>query len=251
AQPERCALAPGGTLEVRLQGRQIDCEDPFHRQGTAHLMDEGRPDRVRLLFQCEPGSRSSALEPGQGAPYRRDTQTPDADVQRLRRPSGQSLQRHESENPLLMSLKQVSPHNIAVIKTALFILCLLPLAWLLAAFCADALFINPLGLPDELLGANPVETVIRDLGTWALRFLLLTLCITPLRKLTGMHWLLRLRRMLGLFAFFYALLHFNIYLGLDQSYDWSEIAKDILKRPFITIGMLTFTLMLPLALTSN
>lgn len=150
-----------------------------------------------------------------------------------------------------MSLKQVSPHHIAVIKVALFILCLLPLAWLLAAFCADALFINPLGLPDELLGANPVETVIRDLGTWALRFLLLTLCITPLRKLTGLHWLLRLRRMLGLFAFFYALLHFNIYLGLDQSYDWSEIAKDILKRPFITIGMLTFALMLPLALTSN
>ena len=150
-----------------------------------------------------------------------------------------------------MNLKNPSPRDIALIKILLFALCLLPLAWLIAGFCADVLLINPLGLTDEVLGANPIETVIRDLGDWALRFLLITLAVTPLRKLTGMHWLVRLRRMLGLFAFFYALLHFNIYLGLDQSYDWAEIAKDIIKRPFITIGMLTFVLMIPLALTSN
>lgn len=150
-----------------------------------------------------------------------------------------------------MNWKQPNPYSIAVTKVVFFIFCLLPLAWLAAAFCADVLRINPFGLPEELLGANPIETVIRDLGTWALRFILLTLCITPLRKLTGMHWLLRLRRMFGLFAFFYALLHFNIYLGLDQGYDWAEIAKDILKRPFITVGMLTFVLMLPMALTSS
>lgn len=150
-----------------------------------------------------------------------------------------------------MNLKNPSPRDIAVVKILLFALCLLPLAWLVAGFCADVLLVNPLGLPDEVLGANPIETVIRDLGDWALRFLLVTLTVTPLRKLTGLHWLVRLRRMLGLFAFCYALLHFNIYLGLDQSYDWAEIAKDIIKRPFITIGMLTFVLMIPLALTSN
>jgi sulfoxide reductase heme-binding subunit YedZ len=150
-----------------------------------------------------------------------------------------------------MSLRNPGPRSVAVIKTLLFIVCLLPLAWLVAGFCADVLRINPLGLPEEVLGANPIETIIRDLGDWALRFLLITLTVTPLRKLTGLNWLLRLRRMLGLFAFFYALLHFNIYLGLDQSYDWVEIAKDILKRPFITIGMLTFALMIPLAVTSN
>ena len=150
-----------------------------------------------------------------------------------------------------MSLKNPSQRSVAVIKASLFFICLLPLAWLVAGFCVDVLSINPLGLPDEVLGANPIETIIRDLGNWALRFLLITLTITPLRKLSGMNWLLRLRRMLGLFAFFYALLHFNIYLGLDQSYDWAEIAKDILKRPFITIGMLTFALMIPLAITSN
>lgn len=144
-----------------------------------------------------------------------------------------------------------SSRSISIIKALLFTVCLLPLAWLVAGFCADVLRINPLGLPDELLGTNPIETIIRDLGDWALRFILITLSVTPLRKLTGMSWLLRLRRMLGLFAFFYALLHFNIYLGLDQSYDWAEIAKDILKRPFITIGMLAFALMIPLALTSS
>jgi sulfoxide reductase heme-binding subunit YedZ len=150
-----------------------------------------------------------------------------------------------------MDLRNPSPSAIATVKAVVFVLCLLPLAWLVAGFCADVLSINPLGLPEEILGANPIETIIRDLGDWALRFILITLTVTPLRKLTGMHWLIRLRRMLGLYAFFYALLHFNIYLGLDQSYDWIEIAKDILKRPFITIGMLTFMLLIPLAVTSN
>jgi sulfoxide reductase heme-binding subunit YedZ len=150
-----------------------------------------------------------------------------------------------------MDFKNPSSGTIAKVKTVVFVLCLMPLVWLVAGFCSDVLRINPLGLPEEVLGANPIETVIRDLGDWALRFILITLTVTPLRKLTGMHWLVRLRRMLGLYAFFYALLHFNIYLGLDQSYDWVEIAKDILKRPFITIGMLTFMLMIPLAITSN
>ena len=150
-----------------------------------------------------------------------------------------------------MSFRNPSPRSIALIKATLFLVCLLPLVRLLLPFYAVLTGNTLLGYTGDELGANPIEFIIRDLGTWALNFLLITLCITPLRKLTGLNWLLRLRRMLGLFAFFYALLHFNIYLGLDQSYDWAEIAKDILKRPFITVGMLTFALLIPLAVTSN
>lgn len=150
-----------------------------------------------------------------------------------------------------MSFRNPSPRSIALTKAMLFLVCLLPLVRLLLPFYAVLTGNTVLGYTGDELGANPIEFIIRDLGTWALNFLLITLCITPLRKLTGLNWLLRLRRMLGLFAFFYALLHFNIYLGLDQSYDWAEIAKDILKRPFITVGMLTFALLIPLAVTSN
>ena len=133
----------------------------------------------------------------------------------------------------------LSPTQMALLKAIVFLLCLLPLAQL------------GWGLYNDTLGANPIETLIRSLGRWALKFLLITLTITPLRKLTGQHWLIRLRRMLGLFCFFYALLHWSTYLWLDQSFDWIAIAKDILKRPFITVGMLTFTLLLPLAITST
>lgn len=91
----------------------------------------------------------------------------------------------------------------------------------------------------------------RGLGTWALNFLLITLAVTPLRRLTGWSWLAPLRRMLGLYAFFYALLHLSTYLWLDQFFDWPEIFKDIFKRPFITAGMLAFLLLVPLAITSN
>lgn len=132
-----------------------------------------------------------------------------------------------------------TPRQLAQLKATLFVLALVPLMQLLY------------GLYEDTLGANPIEYITRDLGTWVLNFLLLTLSITPLRKLSGWHWLLRLRRMLGLFAFFYALLHLSSYLWLDQFFDWSEILKDIVKRPFITVGMLAFVLLLPLALTSN
>lgn len=103
----------------------------------------------------------------------------------------------------------------------------------------------------DALGANPIEAVTRGMGTWTLHCLLITLAVTPLRKLTGWHALLRLRRMLGLFAFFYATLHLASYLWFDHFFDWSEIGKDILKRPFITIGMAAFLLLVPLAATSN
>lgn len=132
-----------------------------------------------------------------------------------------------------------SPRALSAIKAALFALCLLPLlrlGW---------------GAWHDSLGANPIEFVTRSLGTWTLNLLLITLSITPLRKLSGLVWLTRLRRMLGLFVFFYVLLHLSGYLWFDQFFDWTAIAKDILKRPFITVGMAAFTLLVPLAATSS
>lgn len=131
------------------------------------------------------------------------------------------------------------PRTLLAIRVGVFILCLLPLVALLT------------GLWTDNLGANPIEAVIRRLGDWALRLLLVTLAVTPLRRLFGLHWLLRLRRQLGLFAFFYAFLHLIAYLWLDQFFDWSAIWADILKRPFITVGFVAFVLLVPLALTST
>ncbi len=127
----------------------------------------------------------------------------------------------------------------SLLKPMVFLACLLPLGWLLWGFGADR------------LGANPIDEIADATGEWTLRLLLLTLAATPLKRLSGWAWPLRLRRMLGLFAFFYALLHLSTYLWLDQFFDWPEIGADILKRPFITVGMLAFALMLPLAATSN
>lgn len=131
------------------------------------------------------------------------------------------------------------PTVLKRVKAALFVLALLPLARL----CW-------LGMNNDL-GANPVEFVIRSTGTWALSFLLVTLAITPLRRITGAGWLVGLRRMLGLYAFFYACLHMLSYVWIDQWFDWPEIMKDIAKRPFITVGMATFLGLIPLAATST
>jgi len=128
---------------------------------------------------------------------------------------------------------------LPVLRLSLFIACLIPLARLLW-----------LGFHDGL-GANPIEFITRSTGTWTLTYLLITLGITPLRRLSGWQWLLRLRRMLGLFAFFYACLHFTTYIWLDQFFDLSGIYRDIFKRPFITIGFSSFLLLIPLALTST
>ncbi|WP_266276026.1 sulfite oxidase heme-binding subunit YedZ [Methylophaga sp. OBS3] len=103
----------------------------------------------------------------------------------------------------------------------------------------------------DQLGANPIEAITRDSGTWALRFLLLTLTLTPIRWLTGFNQIIRFRRMAGLFVFFYAVTHMLLYLWLDQFFDWTEILKDIIKRPFITIGFISMLLLLPLVITST
>ena len=124
-------------------------------------------------------------------------------------------------------------------KPWLFLLCLYPLGRLIFLAWADG------------LGANPIEFVTRSLGTWALTGLLVTLAVTPARRLSGVGALLRYRRMLGLFAFFYGVLHLLSYLWLDQFFEWAAIAKDILKRPFVTFGMAALALLLPLALTST
>jgi sulfoxide reductase heme-binding subunit YedZ len=124
-------------------------------------------------------------------------------------------------------------------KPPVFLLCLVPLGILVAR----ALTAN--------LGANPVEFIQHATGDWTLRFLVITLCITPLRKLLKLPDLIRFRRMLGLFAFFYACLHFLTYLGPDQSFDLAAIWKDIAKRPFITVGFAAFVLLIPLAITST
>jgi sulfoxide reductase heme-binding subunit YedZ len=128
---------------------------------------------------------------------------------------------------------------VSKIKKLLFIVCLIPAIWL-----TIAVFTNQ-------LGANPIEAVTRETGLWALRFLWLTLLITPLRWLTGWNDLVRYRRLLGLYVFFYAVLHMLLYLGLDQFFDINEIIKDIIKRPFITIGFFSFTALIPLVITSN
>ena len=132
--------------------------------------------------------------------------------------------------------------SVRVLKVVLFLLCLVPLGHLVLETFAVA------GMS---LGANPIEELIHRLGKWGLRFLLLTLTVTPLRHLTGMGWLLRFRRMLGLFAFFYVLMHFLSYAGLDQRFDLPAIIEDVIERPYITIGMTALLLLIPLALTST
>lgn len=101
------------------------------------------------------------------------------------------------------------------------------------------------------LGTNPIEAIRLFTGDWTLYFLLITLAVTPLRKVTGWNKLIQYRRMLGLYAFFYACLHFFSYLVLDQFFDWAAIWRDILKRPYITVGTAAFVLMIPLAVTST
>ncbi len=127
-------------------------------------------------------------------------------------------------------------------KPILFLLCLLPLAYL----AAGAFAVAGLGL-----GANPVEKLLHELGRWGLKFLLLTLSVTPLRRWTGWNWLIGYRRMLGLFSFFYIVLHFTVYAVLDQGLDIKAIGEDILKRPYITLGMAGLLMLVPLAITST
>jgi len=125
------------------------------------------------------------------------------------------------------------------VKLVIFLLALLPLLRLIER-----------GVHDNL-SANPLEFITRATGDWAMYFLCLTLLITPLRRLTQMNWLLRLRRLLGLYVFFYAVLHFLCFIWFDHFFDLEEISKDILKRPFIAVGFTALVLLVPLVVTST
>jgi sulfoxide reductase heme-binding subunit YedZ len=126
-----------------------------------------------------------------------------------------------------------------MMKPAVFTALLVPLAFLVYRALTND------------LGANPIETINRYTGDWVLRFLLITLAVTPLRRLTGWNGLLRYRRMLGLFAFFYACVHFLSWAWLDQYFVLADIVQDVAKRPYITVGFASFLMLIPLALTST
>lgn len=134
---------------------------------------------------------------------------------------------------------------VLLLKPAVFAAACLPAAYLAWAAIAHGLAYNP------VLGANPIEAITRGLGDWALRFLLIALAVTPAAKIAKQAGLMRLRRMLGLFAFAYAVLHVSSYVVLDQFFDWGEIGKDIVKRRYITVGMVVVVLLTPLAVTST
>lgn len=139
-------------------------------------------------------------------------------------------------------MKPGSRAFVRLVKGLLWPLCLAP--FLFMVFSAFRLF----GFE---LGANPVEELLHGMGKWGLKFLLITLAITPLRQWTGLGWLVQFRRLLGLFAFFYILMHFLVYFLLDQSGEVNVIWEDIVERPYITLGMAALLMLIPLALTST
>ncbi len=131
-----------------------------------------------------------------------------------------------------------SPRQLSAFKAAIFVLGLIPVSKM--AY---------LTLTQQLV--EPLEHITRGTGDWVLYFLCITLAVTPLRRFTGWNWLVRLRREIGLFAFFYACLHFMTFLWFDHFFDFAEMWKDVLKRPFITVGFTAFVLLVPLAVTST
>lgn len=131
-----------------------------------------------------------------------------------------------------------SPRQVSGIKAAVFVLALLPLARLVWLTLTGAL-------------VEPLQFITRGTGDWTLYFLCITLAVTPLRRLAKWNWLLKLRRMTGLFAFFYAFLHFSAFFWFDHFFDVAEMWKDVVKRPFITVGFIAFVLLIPLAVTST
>ncbi|HTD03207.1 protein-methionine-sulfoxide reductase heme-binding subunit MsrQ [Undibacterium sp.] len=136
-------------------------------------------------------------------------------------------------------MRAPTPKQITILKSIVFALALLPFARLVAFLLLDK------------LGANPIEFITRNTGDWTLYFLCITLTVTPLRKLSKWNWLIKLRRMLGLYAFFYASLHFTTFFWFDHFFDVQEMWRDVVKRPFITVGFTAYVLLVPLAVTST
>ena len=138
----------------------------------------------------------------------------------------------------LMQIKEYLP-GLCFFKPFVFLLCLVPFAFYVS------------GALNQQLGPNPVEAMIRGFGDWGIYFLLIGLSVSPARKIFKLNWLIQYRRMIGLFAFFYVCIHFTSYIWFEQFFDVQEIIKDIIKRPFITIGFVCFLMLLPLAITST
>ncbi len=138
----------------------------------------------------------------------------------------------------LFNLKAPTARQVSVVKALVFVLGLIPVAKM-----AYLTFTGQL--------VEPLEHITRGTGDWTLYFLCITLAVTPLRKLSGLNWLLKLRREVGLFSFFYAFLHFMTFLWFDHFFDFAEMWKDVVKRPFITVGFIAFVLLIPLAATST
>src|SRR5262249_45259387 len=186
--------------------------------------------------------RPSAVEPGDRAPHRRALAPPDAPVQRLRRAGRRALHRDGPRSILLTSARAVVSFRGGPrpwLKPAVFAAALAPLAALLLQASRGA------------LGANPVSEALNRLGLTALVFLFASLACTPLREIAGWTWAIGLRRMLGLFAYFYACLHFATYAIVDQGLRGKAILADVSKRPFILSGFAAFLLLTPLAATST
>lgn len=139
----------------------------------------------------------------------------------------------------MMSMSNPSTRQLAAIRAGIFFAALLPAVRLVAFAVTDR------------LGANPIEFITRATGDWTLYFLCITLLVTPLRRLLKWNWLIKLRRMLGLVAFFYASQHFTTFLWFDHFFDVDEMLRDVVKRPFITVGFTAFLLLIPLAVTST
>ena len=145
-----------------------------------------------------------------------------------------------AERKRVSAQPKLMPNRWWIFKPVVFLLCLVPAVWLLYDTLTGG------------LSANPLEDIRDRTGIWTLRFLMFTLSVTPVRRMIGWTSVIRFRRMLGLFAFFYGFLHFATYLWLDQYFAWGEILKDMfLKRPFIISGFISFVLMIPLAMTST
>src|SRR5688572_15274475 len=205
-------------MEVRLQGRQVDREDALRRAAAGEHVAEDGAAGVRLLRQREPAGRPPAVEPGaRAAAAGLHQQHADADVQRLRRPGRQPLHGIGPSQELLTP--------ITILKSVAFAAARVPAAALVYGFYTND------------LTANPGDYITDQTGTWTLAMLVISLTVTPLRRITKWNELIRLRRMLGLFAFFYATLHMLTWVVLFHYFDTTLMIEDVVKRPFITIGM--------------
>ncbi len=205
---------------------------------AADHLEPSAPQRVRLLFQRESRRRPPSVEPGDRAADRRIRPPADAPIQRIRLAGGPSVRRHGFAGQLLMAVR-LSKDDVEFSKRLVLVNAFVPLALL----CWD--------LWSGRAGANPLEYATHVTGMLALVFVVLSLTVTPLRRVTKLQWLAQHRRAIGVVAYCYAVLHLLCYWWFDKRLDVGAVFDDVLKRRFILVGMLTVLLMTPLAITST